>query len=295
MEETRKLSPKLNKSKEPVKTEWGSQSMVFTYFQEDINSMVDEHFSRALSNAKNPQDLSTEHRGETVVLKNDSMSPHQWYFSSCCYKPYPSSSSTSMANSALNFSAAGVVGQCQRSSLHSHPAQPADFWSFPPTGTPSVTSSVYPHIFPDLYAADELISDRKYSSLLGLLQQERCLISMQECTMKQHSSSACMTGPARLQNMSQSSAPRGERKESSYQGSENHSVGHATAISDARKIEQPLLCTSSTHVVALLLFAPTNPPYCWVSCSKKLFPKHSGFHIFIDLSILVIPPVYSDS
>ena len=70
MEETRKLSPKLCKSKEPVKTEWGSQSVVFTYFQGDINSVVDEHFSRALSNAKNPQDLSTKHKGETVVLKN---------------------------------------------------------------------------------------------------------------------------------------------------------------------------------------------------------------------------------
>ncbi|NWX65763.1 VGLL1 protein, partial [Promerops cafer] len=193
MEDTRKLSPKPSKSKEPVKTEWGSQSVVFTYFQGDINSVVDEHFSRALSNAKNPQDLSTKHKGETIVLKNrellsilDSMSPHQWNFSSHCYKPYPSSPSTSMANSALNFSAAGVVGQCQTSSLQSRPAQPADLWPFPPAGTPSVTGSVYPHTLPDLHAADELISDRKYSSLLGLLQQERCLTSMQECTMKQH-------------------------------------------------------------------------------------------------------------
>ncbi|XP_063279426.1 transcription cofactor vestigial-like protein 1 isoform X2 [Prinia subflava] len=236
MDETKKLSPKSSKSKEPVKTEWGSQSVVFTYFQGDINSMVDEHFSRALSNAKNPQDLSTKHRAETVVLKNDSMSPHQWNFSSRCYKPYPSSSSASMANSALNFSAAGVVGQCPPSSLRSCPAQPADLWPFPPTGTPSVTSSVYPHTLPDLYAADELMSDRKYSSLLGLLQQERCLTSMQECTMKQHSSSACTTGPARLQNLSQSSAPGGERKASSYQ--ENPSVSHATAgiqIHDRRR------------------------------------------------------------
>lgn len=144
-------------------------------------------------------------------FKVDSMSPHQWNFSSHFYKPYPSSSSTSMANSALNFSA-GVVGQRQPSSLRNHPAQPADLWSFPLTGTPSVTSSMYPHTLPDLHAADELISDRKYSSLLGLLQQERCLTSMQECTMKQHSSSACMTGPARLQNMSQSSAPGGGKK-----------------------------------------------------------------------------------
>lgn len=70
MEDTRKLSPKPCQSKEPVRTEWGSQSVVFTYFQGDINSVVDEHFSRALSNAKNPQDLSTKHKGETVVLKN---------------------------------------------------------------------------------------------------------------------------------------------------------------------------------------------------------------------------------
>ncbi|NXN89795.1 VGLL1 protein, partial [Bombycilla garrulus] len=187
MEETKKLSPKLSKSKEPVKMEWGSQSVVFTYFQGDINSMVDEHFSRALSNAKNPQDLSTKHRDETIVLKNvNSISPHQWNFSSHCYKPYPSSS-TSMANSALNFPAAGAVGQCQPSSLQSHPAQPADVWPFPPTGTPSVTGSVYPHTFPDLHTADEpMVSDRKYGSLLGLLQQEKCLTSMQECTMKQH-------------------------------------------------------------------------------------------------------------
>ncbi|NXD25596.1 VGLL1 protein, partial [Spelaeornis formosus] len=186
MEETRKLSPKPSKSKEPVKTEWGSQSVVFTYFQGDINSMVDQHFSRALSSAKNPQDLSTKHKDETVVLKNvDSMSPHQWNFSSHCYKPYPSSSSTNMPNSAMNFSTAGVVGQYQPSSMRSHPAQPADLWPFAPTGTPSVTSSVYPHTLLGLHTADELISDRKYSSLLGLLQQERCL-TMQECTMKQH-------------------------------------------------------------------------------------------------------------
>ncbi|XP_063280252.1 LOW QUALITY PROTEIN: transcription cofactor vestigial-like protein 1 [Prinia subflava] len=228
MEETRKLSLKLSESKDPVKTEWGSQSVVFTYFQGDINSMVDEHFSRALSNAKNPQDLSTKHKGETVVLKKDSMSPHQWNFSSHCYKPYPSFCSTSMVNSALNFSAAVVVGQCQPPSLCSRPAQPADLWPFSPTGTPSVTGSVYPHTLPDLHAANELISEGKYSSLLGLLQQERCLTLMQECTMKQHSSSACMTGPARLQNMSQSSAS-GERKASSYQDSENPSVSHATA------------------------------------------------------------------
>ncbi|KAM6253826.1 transcription cofactor vestigial-like protein 1 isoform 2-T5 [Porphyrio hochstetteri] len=238
MEETRKSSSKPCKSKEPVKTEWGSQSVVFTYFQGDINSVVDEHFSRALSNAKNPQDLSTKHRGETVLLKNDGVSPHQWNFSSHCSKPYPSSSATSMSNSGLNFSTASMAGQYQPAALRSHPTQPADLWSFPSIGTPSLTSSVYHHALPDLHMVDEPISDRKYGSLLGLLQQERCLTSMQECSMKQHSSSACMTGPARFQNISQSSAPGAERKIDSYQGSENPSVSHATAgiqIHDRRR------------------------------------------------------------
>ncbi|NWU98809.1 VGLL1 protein, partial [Upupa epops] len=186
MEETRKFSPKPCKNKEPVKTEWGSQSVVFTYFQGDINSVVDEHFSRALSNTKNPQDLSTKHKAEPVILKNvDSVSPHQWNFSSHCSKPYPSSA-TSMSNCGLNFSAAGTAGQYQPSALRSHPTQPADLWPFPATGTPSLTSSVYHHALPDLHTVNEPISDRKYGSLLGLLQQERCLTSMQECAMKQH-------------------------------------------------------------------------------------------------------------
>ncbi|NWS50071.1 VGLL1 protein, partial [Probosciger aterrimus] len=188
MEETRKLSPKPCKSKEPVKTEWGAQSVVFTYFQGDINSVVDEHFSRALSNAKNPQDLSTKHKDETVVLKNvDSVSPHQWNFSSHCSKTYPSSSAPSVSNSGLNFAAAGLAGQYQPPALRSHPTQPADLWPFPSTGTPSLPTSVYHHhALPDLHVGDEPISDRKYGSLLGLLQQEKCLTSMQECTMKQH-------------------------------------------------------------------------------------------------------------
>ncbi|XP_017597540.1 PREDICTED: transcription cofactor vestigial-like protein 1 isoform X3 [Corvus brachyrhynchos] len=247
MEETRKLSPKLSKSKQAVKTEWGSQSVVFTYFQGDINSMVDEHFSRALSNAKNPQDLSTKHKGETVVLKNvDSMSPHQWNFSSHCYRPYPSSSATSMANSALNFSAAGVVGQCQPSSLQSRPAQPADLWPFPPIGTPSVTRkmlSIHARMHHEAtlkfclfdwtcqvtkYESKFSSWGREESKLLPRLRKSQCKSC--HCRLPFHKACFALT----------------------------------VQVSDPRKIEQPLHCTSSTHVVTPLQFAPTNPPYCWV-------------------------------
>lgn len=140
------------------------------------------------------------------------MSPHQWNFSSHCSKAYPSSSSTSMSNSALNFPAVAMAGQYQPAALRTHPAPPADLWPFPSLGTPSLTSPVYHHAVPDLHVVDESISDRKYGSLLGLLQQERCLMSMQECAVKQHSSSTCMTGPARLQNISQSSVPGGGKE-----------------------------------------------------------------------------------
>ncbi|NXG53497.1 VGLL1 protein, partial [Psilopogon haemacephalus] len=184
MEETGKLSPKLCKSKEAVKTEWGSQSVVFTYFQGDINSVVDEHFSRALSNAKNPQDLSTRHKGEAVVLKNaGSVAPQQWNFSSHCSKPCPSASAASMADSGLGFPAA-AAGQYPAAAVRSSPAQPGDLWPFPSMGAPSL--SLYHHALPDLHAVEEPISGRKYGSLLGLLQQERCLTSMQECAVKQH-------------------------------------------------------------------------------------------------------------
>nr|XP_008119690.2 PREDICTED: transcription cofactor vestigial-like protein 1 [Anolis carolinensis] len=63
MEDRKENDAKLSKSKQPVKTEWGAQYVVFTYFQGDINSVVDEHFSRALSSTKIPQDLSRKGNG----------------------------------------------------------------------------------------------------------------------------------------------------------------------------------------------------------------------------------------
>ncbi|NXX47213.1 VGLL1 protein, partial [Tricholaema leucomelas] len=186
MEEAGKLSPKPCKSKEAVKTEWGSQSVVFTYFQGDINSVVDEHFSRALSNVKNPQDLSTRHKGEAVVLRNaGSLAPQQWNFSSHCSKSYPSSSAMSAPETGLNFPAA-MAAQYQPPAPRSHPTQPAGLWHFPSAGTPNLAGSVYHHALPDLHTVEEPISGRKYGSLLGLLQQERCLTAMQECAVKQH-------------------------------------------------------------------------------------------------------------
>ncbi|XP_006115502.1 transcription cofactor vestigial-like protein 1 isoform X2 [Pelodiscus sinensis] len=209
MEAERKNAPILSKSKPPVKTEWGSQSVVFTYFQGDMNSVIDEHFSRALSNAKNPQDLSTKHKSEDVNLKNDGhMSPHQWNFSSHWIKSYQSSPATNTSHSDLHLLAA--ANDLQQASVLRHcPIQPADLWPFPSINHPSLIGSGDSRSLPDPHMVQGPMSDGKYGSLLDLLQQDRCPASNQESIVKQSSSSACFTGPARSQNECQSSTPRG--------------------------------------------------------------------------------------
>nr|AAI44929.1 Vgll1 protein [Mus musculus] len=57
-------------SQKPVKTEWNAGSVIFTYFEGDINSMVDEHFSRALRNLKRPHKCSSSSHSDNLTLKN---------------------------------------------------------------------------------------------------------------------------------------------------------------------------------------------------------------------------------
>lgn len=71
MEDLRKSPVEYRAKEQPVKTtEMGSRCVVFTYYQGDINSVVDEHFSRALRNTKDPQDLSTKSRNDDFLQKN---------------------------------------------------------------------------------------------------------------------------------------------------------------------------------------------------------------------------------
>lgn len=67
MEEMRKTAVQMQR---PIKTEWNSRCVLFTYFQGDIGSVVDEHFSRALSNVRIPQGLSPMSQSEDVTLRN---------------------------------------------------------------------------------------------------------------------------------------------------------------------------------------------------------------------------------
>ncbi|XP_066506612.1 protein vestigial [Hoplias malabaricus] len=55
-----------------------TQSVVHTYYQGDINTVVDEHFFRALNKTSIPKDLSTKSRENRRDPKPDYSAPPSW-------------------------------------------------------------------------------------------------------------------------------------------------------------------------------------------------------------------------
>ncbi|XP_046324117.1 transcription cofactor vestigial-like protein 1 isoform X1 [Marmota monax] len=178
----------------PIKTEWNSQCVIFTYFQGDINSVVDEHFSRALSNIKRPQGLNSSSQSEDVILRNgehlrreeaaiscpsfhySDMPPNQWRFSSPWTKSQLEMSRANSANnSSLNMSGPLAMNQYPLSLPETHSVQPRDLWHFPSLASPRSLEPGYSHVFPDGHLVPEPRADGKCEPLLGLLQQDRCL------------------------------------------------------------------------------------------------------------------------
>ncbi|KAK0148906.1 Transcription cofactor vestigial-like protein 3 [Merluccius polli] len=72
-----------------VKVEENSQSVVFTYFQGDIGSMVDEHFSRALGKADRakPQPDPVRSKKRRKSNKSEESNSCQWMATSSCSYP----------------------------------------------------------------------------------------------------------------------------------------------------------------------------------------------------------------
>uniref|UniRef100_A0ABM5EW38 Transcription cofactor vestigial-like protein 1 n=1 Tax=Pogona vitticeps TaxID=103695 RepID=A0ABM5EW38_9SAUR len=204
MEDGKDNSAKLSRSKQPVKTEWGAQYVVFTYFQGDINSVVDEHFSRALSTTKIPQDLSRKSSSEDAVVKNEThMRPSSWTFSPHWTKPYQTPSALNLSGSEENAAAGPGISPCPSSVLQGIPPPTmTELWHMSPGPHPSLTAAPgYPPSVPDLHMAQGPVPEGKYrGSLLGLLRQESCSGSTQEPST---SGSTCLSGSARLQNTSQ--------------------------------------------------------------------------------------------
>ncbi|KAG9478395.1 hypothetical protein GDO78_013418 [Eleutherodactylus coqui] len=177
MEDLRKSPADYRAKEQPVQTtEMGSRCVVFTYYQGDINSVVDEHFSRALKNTKDPQDLSTKGRNEDFLQKNtNNMMADEFNWG----KPYQANPPvlSSLTSPSEHYSSA-VYQQPQQ-----HHAQPSDLWHYHHFGPPSHVSSVYHHpsvsefqMVPD--------PDGKCSSFLNLLQPERYQGTLQESISK---------------------------------------------------------------------------------------------------------------
>uniref|UniRef100_A0A8C2CJH9 Uncharacterized protein n=1 Tax=Cyprinus carpio TaxID=7962 RepID=A0A8C2CJH9_CYPCA len=60
------------------KTEEESSSVLLTYFKGDINSMVDEHFSRALSQAAKPKGERSDIKRNCKVAQTSNCSSQIW-------------------------------------------------------------------------------------------------------------------------------------------------------------------------------------------------------------------------
>ncbi|XP_068107083.1 transcription cofactor vestigial-like protein 1 [Hyperolius riggenbachi] len=188
MEDLRKSPAEYRTKDQPVKTtEMGSRCVVFTYYQGDINSVVDEHFSRALRNTKDPQDLSTKNRNDEFLQKNASMMVEDFNWPKH-YQPNPSAQMASPVLSPLtspseHYTSSAVYQQ------HQHPA---DLWHFHPYGPPGHVSSVYHHhSVPEFQMVSN--PDTKCGSFLNLLQPERYSGPLQE-SKPDHLTSAA-TGP----------------------------------------------------------------------------------------------------
>ncbi|KAM7338275.1 hypothetical protein ACRRTK_001759 [Alexandromys fortis] len=179
MEETKKTRVQMPKRRQkPVKTQWNAQCVLLTYFQGDISSVVDEHFSRALSKLKRPQGWSSSRHGENVVLKNDSSTPpNQWHLTPSWTKPQPEACLANGASSSCSLDKCGpkALDQNLLSVPKTPSAHPQEMWHFSSLVRPDFVDPAYFRAFPNRPPAPVVYPDGRRGSLLHLLQQDRYL------------------------------------------------------------------------------------------------------------------------
>ncbi|PNJ74380.1 VGLL1 isoform 2, partial [Pongo abelii] len=132
-----------------------------------ISSVVDEHFSRALSNIKSPQELIPSSQSEGVMLKNDdSMSPNQWRYSSPWTKPQPEVPVTNRAaNCNLHVPGPMAVNQFSPSLARRASVRPGELWHFSSLAGTSSLEPGYSHAFPARHLVPEPQPDGKHKKL----------------------------------------------------------------------------------------------------------------------------------
>ncbi|XP_074064433.1 transcription cofactor vestigial-like protein 1 [Macrotis lagotis] len=242
MDEMKKSSLRLTRDKQqPIKTEWSSRYVLFTYFQGDINSVVDEHFSRALSNTKKPKMLSSEDRSEAASPSSENqLCPNQWSFNSHWTK---SRQELSPVNNSLTSCSLNMSGAQDSSPLMvtSPTPQLGDLWSLTsPLASPVPAEAAYPSpSFPSFHLMPATERESKYGSLLNLLQQDRCLVYPMPPARKQARHAAHGTGATNL--LPPGSNPDHGKNPGSFQSLENISTRLANGNRQTNAIPPPRL------------------------------------------------------
>ncbi|XP_043829721.1 transcription cofactor vestigial-like protein 1 [Dromiciops gliroides] len=241
MDEMKESSLRLTRDKQqPIKTEWSSRYVLFTYFQGDINSVVDEHFSRALSNTKKPKDVSTGDRSEASIPDSDNhLHPNQWSFNPHWTRPMPelSSINKSLANCGLNMP---VAQDSSPLMVTSPPPQLGNLWHLSsPVASPSHAEMGYPSpSFSSFHLMPGPERERKYGSLLNLLQQDRCIAYPVPQARKQARHCPHGIGTTNL-FPSGTLSPDCEKKSGSFQRLENPSTHPTNGSIETNTVSPP--------------------------------------------------------
>ncbi|XP_050997875.1 transcription cofactor vestigial-like protein 1 [Acomys russatus] len=166
---------KIKWRQKPKKTVWSSRCVIFTYFQGDVDTMVDEHFSKSLRNLKKLQGSSSSSHSENVVPSNDSsMASNQRHLSPGT-KPQPEASLARDANSSGSSDKCGPKAMVQypRSTPMVHSAYPQELWQVSSLVRQDCFGPVYSHVSPGRLVAPDVYSDWINESRLHLLHQDR--------------------------------------------------------------------------------------------------------------------------
>ncbi|XP_051892672.1 transcription cofactor vestigial-like protein 2 [Pristis pectinata] len=141
-----------------------SKCVLFTYLNGDISALVDEHFTRALSNY-NPENRSNEVRKGKGSLNQRNFPASFWdsNYQAPSSSSAASSSSIGSPHSELHLPSTEPYPAV----LHPHLAQPPEHWHYPLAGPLSPQSPAYhqPRTIHELYPVSPNL-DPRYSSLL---------------------------------------------------------------------------------------------------------------------------------
>ncbi|XP_052026310.1 transcription cofactor vestigial-like protein 1 [Apodemus sylvaticus] len=267
MEEMKKTGVQMSKSRQnPIKTEWNSRCVLFTYFQGDIGSVVDEHFSRALSNLKRPQDRSSSSHSENVILKNGEHAGKEEAFTETPVLPdgFPFYTKSSQTENSGELKEEPVAGRGTNSSMppnqwclsswtkpqpEASPANgasgsslddcgpkapsghPQGLWHFSPLARPDFLEPACFRDFPDRHLAPEVYPEGKHGSLHHLVQQDRHQNHPLEPAARENRSPAKIAGsPGSLMNLPSSTG---------HYKKKIHGHGPASASLDNERSQSP--------------------------------------------------------